>query len=270
MVRNAALIAEAKRLHRQVTKKVSRIKQTTGALVSGTSVDPRKAPAQRQTMNARALRSYIGSLEKFLSRKEQFVAGSRGTPIHRNKWQEYKRAEAAANQNVSNLYNKVKDKKLPNGMTVDESNAMRAAIHPQMTNPSVNTPRPLDRQPKSIERESALDKLTADVKERQSEKWFRSKVSAGRDQWRQMVDLIDTVRQEPEQPPTQRDRVDALSDDQFAALLFYTNFMEDASLNYEYMMKLFGKQERAYIRGMAEAKMEEYDELIGWAEDLTF
>lgn len=269
MGKNDELRANVRRIRTLVTKKISRIKSNTGALVSGTSVDPRRSAKAISTMTASELSSYQENLQGFLSRKVQFVAGSRGAPIDRNRWQEYKRLEESANNRNQKLFNELKGTKLPNGMTIEAWQAMKAATHPQMTNPSVNTPKPLDRKPTQIERESSLDKMIENMRKRDNDAYFKEQVAAGRQQWNQMVDLIDTVRQEAEQPPTQRDRVNALSDEQFAALLFYTEFMNDASLNYEYMMKMFGKSERAHIKTAADRAMEDYDRLIAWAEKLS-
>lgn len=267
--KNDELRAEVKWIRTLVTKKISRIKRNTGALVTGTSADPRRSPGALRNMSASEMEVYRSHLQGFLDRKIQFVAGSRGAPIDRQRWQEYKRLEESANNRNQRLFNTLKDHTLPNGMTVQAWQAMKAATHPQMTNPSVNTPKPVNRQATQFDRESALDKMVEKMRERDNDDWFHQQVTAGRQQWNQMVDLIDTVRQEVEQPPTQRDRVNALTDEQFAALLFYTEFMNDASLNYEYMMKMFGKSERAHIKTAADRAMEDYDRLIEWAEGLN-
>jgi len=267
---NDELKAEIKRLRTLVTKKISRVKRNTGALVTGTSFDPRRSTKALGRLSADELSTYHEQLQGFLSRQQQFVAGSRGAPIDRSRWQEYKKLEQSANSRNQRMFEELKDVRLPNGMTVEAWQAMKAASHPQMVNPAVNTPKPVNREAKQFDREASLEKMIEKMKERDNDDYFHQQVAAGKQQWNQMVDLIDTVRQEPEQPPTQRDRVNALSDDQFAALLFYTEFMNDASLNYEYMMKMFGRAERAHIKTAADRAMEDYDRLIEWAEGLKF
>ena len=272
MAFNDPIRAEASRLRRQATKKVSRIKHNTGALISGTSVDPRHTNVPIRKMDQSQLHEYTQKLKGFLSRKEQFVAGSRGTPIHRDKWQEYKRVEAIGNANVLSFYNQMKDVRMPDGKTIAEKRAIRKAEHPQMTNPSFNTAGPLDRTSKGLDTESAIEKWITGAEKRGEGEWLPKHIEQGREQWRMMMDKIDLVREKnglvDNEPPTQRERVEALSDEQFAALLLTPDFMEDTSTNYEYFEKMFGVESKAWVKKRADDKMVDYDRLITWAENI--
>lgn len=265
MARNKALKADVKRLRTLVTKKISRIKANTGALVSGTQHDPRQATSKPESMNARELRAYQKSLASFLSRENQFVSGYQHKPIHRTAWAEYKAAEAKANANKLGFYDRVKGIKLPgmmSDMDVEMRTMMLTPIRSGAQQFAPHTPREVDRSVRGVEYESKLRKLQEQQERQADPKYMKEQANAGREQFGAMLEAMgDTEALE---------KVFALTDEQFLLLYWYSPLIENASLKYEYVMKLYSREDRSFIRDAAEQKWAENAMWIEWAGQQTF
>lgn len=248
-----------------VTKKISRVKSNTGAVVSGTQYDPRQTTRNTDKMSTRELRTYQKQLQSFLSRSNQFVAGYQHKPIHRSAWNAYKAAEQAANENKGSFYDRVKDIKLPgpmDQMDVKMRVQMRTPVHPHMLNPAQNTPTGLDRKPTGVEYEKQLQRLTDEQKKQASPKYREQQANAGREQFGMMLEAMGDV--------SALEKVNELSDEQFLLLYWYSPLIENASLKYEYVMKLYTREDRSYIRQAAEQKWAENAMWIEWAGSQSF
>src|SRR6185369_9250913 len=132
-----ALRKEVSRLRSLVTKKVYRVKKNSGAHVGGTRFDPRpKIPVTR--MNETQLTAYASKFKEFLQRDahHQFVPGYSRSVITRATFQEYKAAEARANQTKDSLLRRYDNIELPGasaGTTVAEHKAKLSAGFRRMT-----------------------------------------------------------------------------------------------------------------------------------------
>ena len=263
--RNAALRAEVRRLHRAVTKKVSRIKSNTGAGVSGTHYDPRLDTSKYSSMNARQLRAQAKKLESFVNRKTQFVSGYMKKPLPRAAWNQYKQAEQNANQRLGTFYDRVKDLRLPgkfSGMTVSERGDTFTSKHPQMQNPSFMTPTSLNRTPKSYEYEKRLKEATEQQLTKATRKWFKEKIDAAREQYGAMAEAMGR--------PDLYQGIEDMSDERFALLVFYTPFMNNASLVYENAMMLYDHTQRPWLDQVAKTSADENLEWLEWAKEIEF
>lgn len=202
-----ALRAEARRLHRAVTRKISRNRTKRGAEIGNTKFDPRRDASKIKHYNRRQLQAYIANLERFVSRKTQFVPDSQYRPIPVQKWREYKAAEKTLNQKMRERFDKFGDRMLPEGITVRQRLAMTEPIHPQMHNPASNAGiRAIERKSKSVRSLEALNKLIIETKKRADprdaariEKANRTSVNAmldviGRDDWRERISLLTSAQ----------------------------------------------------------------------------
>lgn len=73
--------------------------------------------------NTAQLRSYLGQLQTFTSRRTAFVPGARGVPLHAAQWREFQRIEAIAIGKRSKAFSDIAQIVLPRsfrGMTVKE------------------------------------------------------------------------------------------------------------------------------------------------------
>lgn len=77
---------ELRKRRSAVTNKIGRIRRETGAEVSGTEFDPRKAVGHEKRLNGRQLKSEIARLNEFMARGNQFVSGVDAQPLPRNRW----------------------------------------------------------------------------------------------------------------------------------------------------------------------------------------
>ena len=80
----------ARKRHRAVTQKVSRIKAKEDVVLSGTKLDPRKDPTSFKRMNSIQLKAHIARMDTFVSRDVSYVKGAAKTaPLTGTLWQTY-------------------------------------------------------------------------------------------------------------------------------------------------------------------------------------
>jgi hypothetical protein len=75
------LRAEYNKVRRNVGSKISRVKKSTGAEISGTEYDPRKPPGAEKRMNRVQLQSAINKMREFNRPLNKFVSLQGGTPV---------------------------------------------------------------------------------------------------------------------------------------------------------------------------------------------
>lgn len=138
------LRAEVLKRHKAANNKVNRLKRQ-GVELSGTVYDVRRDPANVRRYNARQLQSYLGQLNDFMRRGNQFVAGNEGVPIRRGVWERYKRTEREYMDFVNQHYAAVKDTFVPRlGFTVEEFDRK---VRPKRDRGKGGIPRPLEMFP---------------------------------------------------------------------------------------------------------------------------
>lgn len=261
----ASLRAEALRLHRNTTSKISKNNAKRGADLSGTEFDPRVSPSKVKRYNRQQLASYIAKLEKFNSRKTQFVPDSQYRPIPAQKWREYKDAEKALNKEIRDRYSTYSGIKLPSGLTVAQQLSMFETTHPQMHNPASNAGiRELDRHSKSVKSLLALEKLTQDTKKRTSREHKLSVEAANRKSVNDMMDIIGN--------DNWKQRIDALSSTKLDILWNLSAVFANAvGLFYEVAKKLLSDKESKTERWMDTVisnATKEIERYLSWVEKL--
>lgn len=113
------LRAEVARRQKAAQAKVARLKRQ-GVELSGTVYDVRRDASRVSRYNSKQLRSYLGELNSFMKRTNQFVAGSEGAPIRAGVWRNYKRQEQEYINFVQSHYEGLKDTFIPRaGKTVE-------------------------------------------------------------------------------------------------------------------------------------------------------
>ena len=255
------LRAEADRLRRNVTRKISRIRRNTGAEISGTVFDVRRTPHAQDRYNQASLRNYIREMQQFLSRANQFVSGSYEKPIRRSEWQRYQSLEAQYNRHVSEKFERVKNIELPNGMTIGERAEMITPLHRQMHNPSVNQPYdPPVRKSTSIEGMKALEKLINAMLGRAEESYDSDQVRKGREQFSAMAERLGDAELV--------EKVKNLSEEQFEILWFHSDFANDISLNYNWIEMMMQGRDQPFVKDMANNAARDYRTLVNWAANL--
>lgn len=262
----AVLRSLAIRKTRNASDKIRRIRQAeNGPIVAGTSHDPRREFSKINKYNSRQLHAYIKQLNTFNARTTQFVADSKKRPMPIKLWQKYKSQEDAMNERKAKEFNRVKDMRLPNGMTIGEYDAMTTPAVPQMANPAINSPyAKTNRKSRAVVSEKALKKLTKDSSGKWTKTDLRKRTQEGRRIANDMLSLINDNEL--------MGRLDSLSDSQFNVLWNYSKaFAHNLTLLYALVQKRMREGdnlEDGYISAVEYSAYDEVRELVDWAEEL--
>lgn len=255
------LRAEVQRKLKSVNNKIKRTQRTNGANISGTEFDPRRRSGIEKNYNAKQLNSYLAKLNDFMRRTNQFVSGARGAPIPRGKFnaykkleQEYSAAGAAHEASVGSL-------QLPEEYG-DLTVRQHKGIAPESHGSAVYGPyRKYDRAAKDIKDAGALDKLSDNLKKMLKSSYLQGQISAGREQLERAL----TVMGEGEMIA----RVNELSDYQFDALWFGTEFAENVFDRYDLLKEREdGTSKERYQDSAVESQLDDLDGLLQWASEL--
>lgn len=219
------LRAEVQRRLRSVNNKIARTKRTSGANIAGTEFDPRRRTGIEKNYNAKQLRGYLENLNQFMQRSNQFVAGAKGAPLRKGYFQRvYKPNEALHNQVLEQHDRIMSQVKTPSGMSVREY----AGVVPQAGGASNYGPyTKFNREPGDIKNQRALEKLNADMVRMLKPQFMEGKVQQGKENLEKAILTIGK--------PELIDAMNELSDFQFEAMWFGSNFAEAVFQKYDLM-----------------------------------
>jgi len=250
-------------LEKRAARKISR-NRSKGVELNNSDFDPRRKNANVGRYNSHQLRAYAGNLERFLSRRTQFVGGARGVPIRREKWRQFEAHQNRYNENATKAYNEVRGIKLPNGMTIGEREAATRSEFPTTANPAVNAMfRKSGFTPDGLTGERALAALVKQIKAKNDPKRIAKEIASGREQLAQMLKVVGRN--------DIQEKVNRLNDKQFNLLWQYSNFAGAVSINYEIAMaRLAGKEDKRWFDSVAEDAFNEVDELVNWAGTVKY
>ena len=255
------LRVDVARMRRAATRKISRIKMTHGALVTGTEFDPRRGPKLTNHYTEKQLSAYAKRLADFLSRQNQFVPDAHKAPLPRKEFVEYKRQEAAYRASAGGVYDRIKNVELPSGETIAQRLAKMDVLHKAMHNPTVNTIfDPHTRASYAFTSRKALKKLTQSMKKDASPKSIKRKVKEAREQFESMMTVINM--------PELFEATKKLTNDQFVALWNHTAFAGAVALSYTAAMKMYTPKEESWGQEMLRQQMGDAMELIEWARKI--
>ena len=208
------LRAEVAKRRKAVGSKISRIKRTSGAAVSGSEFDPRRSAGVEKRYNRAQLQSYLNQLNAFNARNVQFVPGTRGKPLPRHRW-EYAQRLRGELQNIGERHARpMENVMLTPDMSLADLNAMRNKRLPGRTSRQVLSGPYIDFNSRSNEITSpkALERLIGDIKKQLNPRYFEKKLEQGRDN---LIKALETMGDQ-ESVKT----VAGLSDFQFDVLWF--------------------------------------------------
>ena len=247
------------------TKKISRIKSNTGAVVSGTNFDPRIPRSSFKKLNRRQLEVALKRVNDFVSRETQFVGLMDKTPLPRKTWVDFQAAREKQNQIANSVFDKIKDVKHPTqSSTVGQARAQRIPTsHPSAGNPSVNLDFGAPKiSPGDVTSERAFKVLSKDAKRKSTTKYARAAIRAARLNFKLiesggMVHLNDRIRK--------------LSDNQFMALWSIKEFVDAQAIKYATLQDAGGVDEVSENQwDVMRTADEEIEKFVNWAEKLKF
>ena len=254
------LRAEALAKHKAATRKISRLKTSKGAVISGTQYDPRKSPALLKRYTTPQLKAYLRRLEYFNSRKVQFVGDMRKRPVEQGTWTEYQRAEKKYHDRVRTEFERIKDLKMPVGdQTIGDRMEQITPTQRGAYNPPVNAPyNPTQRKPRMITSESSMRKLTEDMLRKASPENRAKEIARDRETFTKMAELINE--------PGLAQAVNGLTANQFHLLWNYTGFANDWGLSYATMKNRLTERDVGTGHEEMQIALREAHGLIEWAK----
>ena len=213
--RNAELRATVRRLESNAKRKIRRNERKGLGNVSAFS--PIRPSMEVGSLNKRQLTVYQHQLQRFQSRKNQFLSDSNGEALPSQEWKKYKQRERKYSARVNAIYDEVKGLILPNGQSIADRMTIMTPDHPSMANQAVNALfRPPNREPKQVNGVSALKKLDKSLDRMLGPEYFDYRRNADKDAITQMLDMLGDDEL--------KDRVLSLNDKQFDTLWNYTEF----------------------------------------------
>ena len=112
------LRAEVAKRQKAANAKIARLRRK-GVQVADSEFDVRREPSRVARYNSKQLQSYLGDLNSFTNRRNQFVAGAEGVPIRAHKYNHAMRTAREYNSFVEDYYFNVAGTNIPQqGMTV--------------------------------------------------------------------------------------------------------------------------------------------------------
>lgn len=254
-------------MHKAATRKVSRVKSTFGAEVSGTRYDPRRDPSKIKSYTTPQLKAYMRDLGRFNSRQTQFVAGADNVPLKRQTWQSYVQAEQAFNQRLNQRLDRVKDIRTPDGgMTLGERNEMLPK-HPVAGEGASGIARKeVHRGARQFPSEDKLVKMTRQIKEKSKRSQTQKELKAAQQSW---IKISADLKNK-----SLSDAVKRLSPEQFDMLWNYTRFSTNVSLPYEIAKDMLSKKDKmseakqSELQNQYDIQLREAHKAIMWAEKI--
>lgn len=265
----AKLRAEALRLHKRVSNRISREKARSGLNVSGTEMDPRRAPAKIRSMRSRDVDAHIRRMQTFITTPTPSYRAANGQAIPAPAWQAYKREESLQRRRANAELKRIGQLRTPGvkdasgrrqkGMTINDREANIAG---QRMNSGAATNRPLialKRKATAISSPEKLAQLTAAMQNRNSPEFKAERLKASREQ---LMEMLKTTGN-----PKHARMAEKLTDEQLNVLWNYTNFADTLSRDYENAVEL-AKTDKPKERMRESARATDdknISELLGWA-----
>jgi hypothetical protein len=255
-------VSQALRLHRAVTRKISRIKAGNATEVSGSKYDPRQSPDWIRNATDAQLSALIRKHNKFLDRSVQFVPDANLNPLPQAKWKTFKALEAKKNQFVTDSYEPYKDIDItPAGQTVDSRMRAIAPLHAHMGERTTDNPyKKAEKASTSVYGESGLDALIKDMRKKTTKTHQRKSLQHHKDGVLQMArDIGD---------PELEHKISKLTAQQWLVLWKYTQFARNIKVPYQHF-----KDSMASRKGVTNSQMVANDlqvahDYVDWASNL--
>lgn len=158
--------------------------------IEGTKYDPIRPPHVHDKYNRIQLNYYLGQLQKFNSRKTQYVPDAKHQPIPLEKWNKYKKVEAQYNAKVEEFAHRFDSKAVLSRGELPPSASYKIANPDRMSgNSPVNgSKRKMIRKSSQIMSEKKLDRLTRNLMKSFDDKKMRKELGIYHKVARQIIE----------------------------------------------------------------------------------
>lgn len=254
------LRAEVKRLRRNATRKVARLKRVNGVDISGLPIDVRRPLKSEDRYNTSSLLAYKRQLESFLSRKNQYVPDAHKRPIPKAKFDRYDRLQKQRKKTIEGQfggrYNSIK---LPSGETISERNARLTPRFPVMGGAATHRiTGDTYRRPHNIASEDALDKLIKKYEKESGKDFLNRNLESARASVDAMLNYLgdDEIRKS----------VESMSDDQFMLWWYYGGGAESLSTEYDFEKLMEADPRKSFLSEGRQLRREMVEDSVKWAK----
>lgn len=211
---------EVEKRRQAATNKINRTRRATGAELTGTQFDPRRGQGVEQRYNRAQLNSYLGQLNDFMRRSNQFT-NSAGGPVRAGRVKYYESLQKR-HETIRQAHEElIGGIETPSGRSIKGNNQMLykgagAAVHGPY--------KEFNRTAMDIRGPAALEALINDMYKRINPNYLSNKIQQGRDNLKKALTVIGKSEF--------NDQIDALSDFQFDAFWYGTNIAESVFMQY--------------------------------------
>lgn len=254
---------EVRARHAAATKKVSRIRRSSGIELAGTKHDVRRDAKNIGRYNRAQLTTYLRELNTFQQRSTSFVAGAEGAVFTRQQAARFEDAKRRINLRAD-FHAKRRGETFidPLGKTINERRADRATSNFRRVGGD-STPHVFgrtERDIRNIRSPEKLDEIIRGMERKLSGSYVKSHMRMQREQFRQMGEAIGI-------DPDYLKLSKRLTDEQFSIFWNETNAAELMGSSYWTTTNVEESRRRA-LSGMLEVNNTEVQSLIDWASRL--
>jgi hypothetical protein len=233
--------AESERLKKEIDKaykavsnKINRTERTKGAKVGGSEFDPRRDPSAHNRMRSpERMREYLGELKTFMNRSNQFVAGQGGAPLRAGYFNKiYKPTERRLDDLQNRRDDNLSGVKSPTGFAIKD---LATALPKAGGHGRFGPYKRFDREASDIASQSAMEKLTAQLKDQMRPEYLGEKLSEERERLQKVLDYLGDSERASEigDNLSLEVKVHQMDDDAFDLFWFGTNVASGIFLFYE-------------------------------------
>lgn len=254
---------EAQKRLKAVQSKINRLRREKGVEISGTQHDVRVESARLGRYNSRQLDAFIERANNFVSRKTQFVGGANGVPLPADKFRMLQKLEKQYTSVGNSIMDKIGDIQAP--FSTKNIRARDADMRPTFKTggePVDRTFAPVATEARRIQNVQALDKFIEQRIKQNDPEYALSRVNSSREQLDKMLTRMGADEF--------KDRVNALSNEQFFVFWEYGPYAGDIALQYDIV-----KRSHEEMRPMNQNEARdiddinaELDETLTWAATL--
>ena len=247
---------EVQRRIKSANAKIARTQKSTGANLSGTEFDPRRRTGIEKTYNRAQLTKYLGELNSFMRRSNQFVGGRKGQPIPRGQFNLIKAQLEQVSQLKQQREAQMSQVKTPVGFTV----AQKESTAPRMGGHSRYSVYPeYDIEPGDINGVKGLNEFKGKLAKILKQSHVEEVINQGRSNLIQALEYLDEDDMVSE--------IESLSDYQFDVLWFGTNMAEAAFMRYEFAKEREGgTRKEKWQDKVVDTVFKDVSNLIEWAK----
>ena len=218
---------------KRATRKAGRIRREYGAEVAGTKYDPRKSKDAINRMTLAQAQAQLARVEKFNSRKTQFVGLHRGEPLPMRDWRKYRKLEAKGNAAREAWLDTFGNVQVDASNTVADMIYRRTPTKMMSSAPNATAFKIIDRDPENINGRKAFLKVVESAKRQADPEYIKNRLR-----------IEDETAQETMRKMGDEDMLDSylgLTEQERWALL-QTDFTNNFYLRYKLLQMEEGKR----------------------------